>query len=345
MSNKSKTQETNRAAPEAVLPKMIRDRIFPHLIYVAAKLGIADLLADGPKSSAELAKAVKAQPHALYRVLRALASRGIFAETEDGCFELTPIAAPLQSGVPGSVRAWAIMTGENWFQHPFGELLYCVRTGKDAFSYVHGKGLFEYLKEDSEAGQIFNEVMSKLTEPQTDAVVAAYDFAGISNIVDIGGGKGTLIAAVLKANPRMQGVLYDLPYVVEEAKRVIKAEDLTDRCELIAGDMFESVPGGEVYILKRILHDWHDEHSISILKNCRRAIANNGRLLVVEGVVPAGNEPSQMKTDDINMMVVAGGLERTRAEFSALFDAAGFKLAKVFPTQSTLSIVEGVPVQ
>ena len=344
MSKKNNKQEAHRTAPEAVLPQMIRDRIFPHLIYVAAKLGIADLLAEGAKSSAELAKAVGAQPRSLYRVMRALASRGIFAENKNGKFELTPIAAPLQSDVPGSVRTWAIMTGESWFQRPFGEILHCVKTGKDAFSHVHGMALFEYLKQDSEAAETFNEVMTRFTETQTSAVVAAYDFSKIPKIVDIGGGKGTLISAILRANPRMQGVLFDLPYVIEEAKNLLGKESVADRCELLAGDMFEAVPNGEAFILKRVFHDWNDELSIAILNNCRRAITDNGRLLVVEGIVPPGNAPSQMKCDDINMMVAAGGIERTETEFSALFEASGFKLSNVFSTKATLSIIEAVPV-
>ncbi|MCK5055927.1 MAG: methyltransferase [Candidatus Aminicenantes bacterium] len=344
MSKQENLLDTNQPPSESVIPGIINNRIIPNLLYVAAKIGIADLLGNGPKSIDELAEAVKAYPQSLYRVLRTLASYGIFAENTDGQFELTPSAVPLQSDMPGSLRTWVILTGEDWFHRPFGELLYCVKTGKQAFNHVHGMSLFEYLKQDSEAAEIFNEVMTKFTEPMAASVAKSYDFSGISDIVDIGGGKGTLISAIMNINTGMHGILYDLPYVINEAKVLIEREGLSDRCKLVAGDMFESVPEGKVFILKRVLHDWDDTQCISILKNCRRSISDSGKLLVVEGVVPDGNAPSPLKSDDIRMMVVAGGLERTKAEFARIFNAAGFNLTEILPTKSTLSIIEAEPI-
>lgn len=327
-----------------LLPQIIMGRLIPHLVYVAAKLGIADLLADGPKRSDELARLVDAHPRTLYRVMRALTDSGIFIETEDGCFDLTPSAESLRSEVPGSVRSWAIMIGEDWFNQPFTRLLYSVKTGKDAFSHVHGQSLFRYLQQNNSASQLFNEVMTRLTNPVTDAVLAAYDFSGIPHIVDIGGGKGTLISAILTAYPRMHGTLFDLPQVIHEAGEFLEAEGLIDRCSLIPGDMFENVPEGRTYILKRVIHDWDDEKSLAILKNCRRSIARDGKLLLIEGVIPPGNQPSKMKLDDIAMLVILGGVERTRNEFSTLLSASGFKLVDVVPTQTSMCIIEAVPI-
>jgi hypothetical protein len=236
------------------------------------------------------------------------------------------------------------MIGEDWFNRPFTQLLYSVKTGKDAFTHVHGQNLFQYLHQDNDASRLFNEVMTRLTDPVTTTVINAYNFSEISHIMDIGGGKGTLISAILKANPRLQGTLFDLPQVVQEARKTLEDDGLIDRCRFIPGNMFESVPEGQNYILKRVIHDWDDEKAHTILNNCRRSISRDGKLLLIEGVIPPGNQPSKMKLDDIAMLVVIGGAERTRDEFSSLFSASGFKLVKVIPTQTSLSIIEAVPI-
>lgn len=343
-----KTRDQVPAVP--ALRLMITGFMVTQSIYVAAKLGIADLLKDGPKSCDELANAVRAHPDALCRMLRALASMGIFAENQNGHFELTPLAMPLQTGVPGSLRAWAVMMGEEWVWRPWGELLYSVRTGEIAFDRVFAMGLFDYLSRNPEAGETFNEGMTASPMQPASAVVAAYDFSRINTIVDVGGGHGAQIAAILKANPHTSGILFDLPHVIEGARSLLEVEGVAARCELVGGDFFQSVPiSGGAYILKAVIHDWDDDRSIAILKNCYRAMTNSGKLLLVERVMPARIEQSAvfhlLARFDLHMMVFnAGGRDRTETEFRALLDAAGFKLTNIFPTQSMSSIIEGVPV-
>ncbi|MCH7620651.1 MAG: methyltransferase [Chloroflexi bacterium] len=322
---------------------MIRGYRTPFLINVAAKLGIADLLRDGPKSSEELAQAVEAQPRFLYRVLRALASQGIFAENEAGQFQLTPVAELLQTGIPGSLRATAIMSA-GLYARSWGDLLYTLRTGKPSFDHVFGMGFWEYLDSNDEMGDYFNQSMTSRSGEEQGQVVDAYDFSGISKIVDVGGGQGSLIRAILQKHPHMHGTLFDLPEVVQGVYEIIEAEGLAERCEVVGGSFFDEVPSeGEAYFMQAVIHDWDDERSLSILKNCRRAIGNNGKLILVEAIIPSGNEPSPMKMGDINMMVLAGGLERTETEFRQLLDAAGFKLVNIIPIQPR-SIIESVPV-
>jgi SAM-dependent methyltransferase len=205
--------------------------------------------------------------------------------------------------------------------------------------------VWQYATQNPEAVAIFNEAMTELTTQISTAVVAAYAFSRSSKIVDIGGGNGALILSILQANPQMSGVLFDLPHVIESAKKHLDAAGLTGRCAVVAGDFFASVPsGGDTYILKNIIHDWDDEHALKILQNCHRAMAENGKLLLVEGIIPPGNEPSFGKLVDLNMLVMAGGGERTEAEYRALLAAAGFQLTNVVPLQSPLSfsVIEGV---
>jgi hypothetical protein len=341
------SESVNEASPlpAARLGAMIGGARATQLVYVAAKLGIADLLKDGPKGSDELARAVLAHPGTLNRVLRALTALGVFAETEDGRFELTPLAEPLQSDVTGSMRDFAIMYGEDWFWRPYGALLHSVRTGETPFEHVHGEGVFEYLDREPEAARVFNDAMTSLSGPHAATVVAAYDFSGISKIVDLGGGHGSLIAAILKANPNMRGVLYDRPSVVAGARDLLNAEGVAHRCELVAGDFFQSVPaGGDAYILKWIIHDFQDDRSVEILKNCRRAMADVGKLLLVERVVPRGKDGRSEKLADITMLAIPGGLERTEAQFSSLLRAAGFRLVRIVPTQTEMNVIEAVPI-
>ncbi len=331
-------QATDVPPPVALL-QLVTGYWVSQAIYVAAKLGIADLLKDGPKNDGELAKATGTHGRSLYRLLRALASVGVFAEAEDGRFGLTPLGECLQTGIPGSVRAITINHGERLYR-PWGELLHSVRTGEPAVKHV-----FECLAQNPESAAIFTEAMAEFTTQVSTAVVAAYDFSRCSKIVDVGGGNGTLLLSILQANPQMSGVLFDLPYVVEDARKHIAATDLTGRCEVVAGDFFASVPGGgDAYILKSIIHDWDDERALKILQNCHRAMAENGKLLLVEGVIPPGNEPFFGKLVDLNMLVMAGGGEHTEAEYRALFAAAGFTLTNVVPLQSpfSFSVIEGV---
>ncbi len=344
MSSEGSPQGTDQLTPSTVLKQMMDGYRVSKLIHVAAKLGIADLLKDGPKSSDDIAQSVGAHPQSLYRVLRALASFGVFAENGDGKFELTPLAQPLQNGVPGSVRALVTLSDEPGWQS-WGQLHYSVMTGKPALNHVFGMDIWEYRRRNPEAARTFNHAMTERTNQSVATVVAAYDFSGISKIVDVGGGHGALVAAILKAYPQMRGILFDLPSVIEGSRGAIEAAGVAPRCELVGGDFFESVPGGgELYIAQRVIHDWEDDRAVAILKNCRHAMKDNERLLVVELVVPPGNTPHPSKLLDIIMLVIEGGLERTESEFRDLFDAAGFRLTRIVPTQSPFSIIEGVPV-
>jgi predicted O-methyltransferase YrrM len=313
-------------------------------IAVAAKLRLADLLEDGPKSFDELAAETATHPPSLYRLLRALASVGIFAENGEGRFELTPLATPLQSDVPGSVRAMCAMRGEPWFWGAWGDLLHCVTTGESAFEHRHGKGLFELLSGDPAAMSLFAEAMTSMSETESAAVLAAHDFSAAKTVVDVGGGQGFLLAAILQANPSLRGVLFDLPDTVTRAHRVFESAGVRDRLEVIGGSFFDAVPaGGDAYMLKSVIHDWDDDRAVAILANCRRAMTTSGTLLLIERVIPSGNEPSVAKWMDVNMLVATGGRERTEAEYRSLYASAGFELTRITATAAYMSLIEGKP--
>lgn len=308
-------------------------------IYVAAKLGIADLLKDGPRPVPELAQATGTNPRALHRLLRALASIGIFAE-DHGRFALTPLAECL---LDPSTKAMATMRGE--FQYrAWGELLFSIQSGKSAFEKQHGKPIFDYFSENPETGKIFDQAMTGVHGRETDAMLAAYDFSGIGTLADIGGGNGSVITAVLKKYPTMKGILYDLPAVGERARANIRAAGLEGRCQVVAGNFFEAVPpGADAFLMRHIIHDWDNDKSLTILRNCRKAMGQGSRLLIVEGVVPPGNEPSVSKFFDLAMMVLPGGMERTEEEYRQLFKAGGFRLTRIVPTKTWVSVIEGEP--
>ena len=332
--------------PAERLQQMLRGFDVTQLIYVVAKLGVADHLEDGPRSSGELARAVGADPRALYRVLRAVASIGILARRGRDRFELAPLGELLRTGPPNSMRDSAIMWGEEWSWRAWGALLHSVQTGSTAFEHVAGMGLFEYLERNrGGAAEIFNNAMTRGSEAMVDEIVDAYDFSGIAKIVDVGGGHGAFLAGLLKANPQISGVLFDVPSVIEGAGDRIAAAGVADRCELVGGSFFESVPqGGDAYILKWIIHDWEDSKAVAILRNCRSAITEHGRLLLVERLLPAADEPYSQLRGDITMMVLPGGMERTEAEFRALLESAGFRLSEVIESPSELNVLVGTPI-
>jgi hypothetical protein len=313
-------------------------------ISVVAKLGVADALADGPQTVDALAAAADAHAPSLYRVLRALSSVGIFAEDDDGRFRLTPLAEPLRSDGPGAVRAMAILLGEDWAWRPWEHLLHSVWTGQSAFEQTHGLPIFDYLAQQPEAGAAFDAGMTGRSGPDDAAVAAGYDFSGFGTVVDVAGGRGSLLAAILRTHPTARGVLFEQAHVVSGATQYLDAAGLGSRCEIVAGDFLASVvAGGDAYVLKRVIHDWDDDHAVRILELCRRAMPATGRLLVIETVIPPGNEPSFGKLLDVLILVWTGGKERTEAEYRALLEAAGFELTRVVPTRSSLSVVEGVP--
>ncbi len=330
--------------PSARLMTLMAGSWISQAVYVAAKLGIADLLADGPRSSADLACATKAHADALHRILRALASVGIFAEAEDGRFALTPMAESLRSRAPGSLRALAVIRCEEWSWRAWGQLLHSARTGECAFEHVHGMQLFEYLARYPDAGRAFDAAMSSYSAMDDRAIAGAYDFRR-GTIVDVGGGQGSLLAAILRQNSEAHGVLFDLPHVVERAAALIGEAGLSDRCRGVAGDFFDHVPaGGDLYLMKMVIHDWDDERALAILTNCRRAMTANSRRLLLENIVLPGNGPAFSKLLDLQMMVLTpGGKERTAAEYQTLLARASFKVSGIRPTECLLSIIEAMP--
>jgi O-methyltransferase domain/Dimerisation domain len=312
-------------------------------VHVAAKLRLADHVKDGPRTSAELARETNTQPQALYRLLRALASVGCFAEDAQGRFGLTPMAECLLDR-PGSQYNVALMMGDEHYR-AWGDLLYSVQTGKPAFDKIYGKPVFDYLSEHAEQARIFDGAMTGFHGPETQAMIDAYDFSGIGTLVDVGGGNGTVLTAVLKRNPALKGVLYDLPGVIERATKNIADVGLADRCRAVPGSFFEGVPpGGDAYMMRHIIHDWTDEQSLTILRHCRKAMPANGRLLVIEMVIEPGNAPDVAKFLDLNMLVLPGGRERTAAEYRDLYAKAGFRLERIVPTPAPVSVIEGRPV-
>jgi ubiquinone/menaquinone biosynthesis C-methylase UbiE len=333
-------QDASGAAPHLTMHQMISGFWISRAIYVVAKLGIADLTKDQPRTATELALATGTHAPSLYRVLRALASVQIFSKDENDRFHLTPLAATLRSDAAGSLRYMA-MREEQYaaWEH----LLHSVKTGEIAFNHRLGMPIWEFFEKNPENAATFNNSMSHATAGINAALVGSYDFSSIGKIVDVGGGHGGLITAILKTTPNIKGVLFDASSVIEGAKRNMSAE-LRERCELVAGDFFKSVPdGGDAYLLKWIIHDWDDDQAIAILKNCHRAMPPSGKLLLVEAIVPLGNEPSPSKWFDLNMLVMTGGRERTEAEYRNLFRAAGFELTQVVPTPSPSSVIEGLP--
>jgi len=312
-------------------------------IGVAGELCIADLLEDGPKTAEELAQQTKVHARSLYRLLRACASVGVFSEDNEKRFSLTPLAEPLLSNAPGSLRAFAVMITTDWQYQTWAELPYSVKTGKPVFDKVHGMSSFEYFWSNEKAGKEFNDAMTSISAFTCEAVLNSYDFSTSSNLVDVGGGHGLLLASILKRYPHIKGILFDTPTIVEAAKELIDSHGVADRCERVGGDFFQSVPpGGDTYIMKHIIHDWNDEQCVTILKNCRNAMITNGKILVVEIVLPEDNEPSIGKFLDLQMLVNLPGCERTEAEYRILFDKAGFELSRAIPTISPFSIVEGI---
>jgi hypothetical protein len=323
------------------LDQMIGGYWISQAIYAAAKFGIADLLKSGPKTVAALADATATNPDALYRLLRALASVGIFAEGDGRQFALTPLAELLQADCPGSKRALALMSGDEQFRS-WGEIEYSIRTGKVAFDKVFGKPVFDYLADHPDKARIFDAAMVGIHGRESNAVSHAYDLSAIGVVADIGGGNGSQLTEILKQHPRLKGILFDQPHVIERARPSISAAGLSDRCQLVAGSFFETVPpGADAYILRHIIHDWDEEKCLTILRNCHRAMTLAGKLLVIESVIPPGNEPFGGKFLDLVMLMIPGGKERTEAEYRSLFQKAGFDLSQIVPTATEISVLVG----
>ena len=337
---------TDEASPRDALWRMTNAYQVSQAIHAAASLGIADLLEDGPKSVDGLAEATGAHAPALYRLLRALAGVGVFAERADGRFVLTPTAEYLRTDAPGSVRAWAMFIGQPYTWSAWAHLLDSIRSGEAAFPRLHGTSAWEYRAAHPEEGAVFDAAMTGLSSAVVEAVVQSYDFSKIEVLADVGGGHGALLAAILAANPALRGILFDQPHVVAGAGPLLEQAGVAERCEVVGGSFFEAVPeGADAYLLKSVVHDWDDASAIRILRTCREAmVGTTGRLLLVEGVIRAGNVPDPAKFRDLHMLVMLGGKERTAEDFEKLYAEAGFGLSGIIPTGSPLEIVEGTPL-
>ena len=331
--------------PQDAMFQIVLNFWMSRAVYIIAKLGIPDLLKDGPKTTNELAAATTTHAPSLYRVLRALASVGVVKARDEGKFELTPISELLVTDAPGSVR-WFMVSELGEEHYPaWGNLMHSVKTGEIAFDNAFGMNIWEYFSKNPEKGALFNDSMSVVTAVVNEAITSGYDFSGVRKLVDVGGGHGGLMTAILKKNPHLTGLVFDAPEVITGTREKIKAAGLSERCETVGGDFFQSVPaGGDAYILKWIIHDWDDEKSIKILRNIRQHLSGDSRLIVVDAVVPETDVLDFSKFFDLNMLVMTGGKERTEAEFRQLFQSAGFKLLRVIPTDLPTSIIEGRPV-
>lgn len=324
------------------LQQMIIGSWVSRAIQVAAKLGIADHLADGPKAVEELAAMAGASPRPLFRLLRALAGVGVFAGNADGRFRLTPLAEPLREGGPDSLRAFAVMIADEQ-DRCWNELCRAVRTGEPNFERLFGRSVFPYLAEHPEQARNFDVAMAGFGVRAMKAVLDAYDLSGVATLADVGGGVGSNLAAVLARYPGMRGLLFDRPHVVERARPRLELAGVSDRCTVAAGDFFEEAPGGaDAYMLGQILHDWDDARAGLILDNLRRAMPAGARLIAVDYVLPEGEGGVFGKLLDLHMMVVVGGGVRTEAEYRRLFADHGFRLARVVPTADEVSVIEGV---
>lgn len=331
--------------PHAALLQMILGKWVSSAISAAAHFAIADHLESGPKSPKELAALTGTQERPLYRLLRATASVGVFTELEDGRFAQTPLSEPLRTNAKPCVRHMAMMLTDDWHIRCWEQLPWCIETGKPASYKLHGMGMFDWMAQNPEKTGNFNQAMTDLSSGDAAAVVESYDFSRFEHIVDVAGGHGALLAAILDRAPRARGTLFDMPHVIEGAKEVGILARLADRSTLEAGSFFESVPGdADAYVMKFIIHDWYDPECIKILTLCRKGIRPGGRLLVVDQVVPARNQPGVSKFMDLEMLVLPGGMERTETEFRDLFAASGFRLERIIPTPGIQSIIEGVPV-
>lgn len=324
---------------------MILGKWVSSAISAAAHFGIADHLESGPKSPKELASLTGTQEQPLYRLLRANASVGVFTELEDGRFAQTPLSEPLRSNARPCVRNMAMMLTDDWHIRAWEQLPWCVETGKPASYKLYGMGMFDWMAQHPEKTRNFNNAMTDMSQGDAGAVVQSYDFSRFEHIVDVAGGHGTLLAAILDQAPKSRGTLFDMPHVIEGAKKAGILDRFADRCTLQAGSFFESLPkDADAYIMKFIIHDWYNPECVKILSNCRQGIRPGGRLLVVDQVVPARNEPGVAKLMDLEMLVLPGGMERTEKEFRELFAASGFRLERILPTLGLQCVIEGVPV-
>ncbi len=312
-------------------------------VCTAARLGVADRLADGPKSAAEIAGPLGAHAPTLHRLLRSLAGLGVVTERGGGRFALTPLGEAMRSDAPGAARSTLRTFGDPAFWRSWEEMEYSVKTGKPGFDKVWGMPIFDYFAAHPELASLFSETMVGFHGQEPPEVAAAYDFSKCGTVVDVGGATGNMLAAILSRHMGVRGVLFDRAHVVGDAPALLAAHGVADRVSIVPGDFFQSVAeGGDAYVLSHIIHDWTEEQCLTILGNVKRAMKPGAVLLIVETVLPEGDTPHQGKLQDMVMLVLPGGQERTEAEYATLLEKGGFRLARVVPTNSVVSIVEAV---
>ena len=339
-----KQNPANTPPPHAQLIQMVSAYWISKVIYAAAKLGLADLLAAGPKSAAELAGTTRTHAPTLHRLMRTLASLGVLTERDTQRFALTPLGEALKTGAPGSARASVITLGSPMFVGAFEEIMHSLETGRTGFEKAMGMPIFDYLAQHPDEASMFSETMVGFHGAEPAAVAAAYDFSVFKTVVDVGGATGNMLAAILTRHAGPRGVLFDLPHVVKDAPALLRQRGVEKRVTIEAGDFFKTAPaGGDAYLLSHIIHDWSEAQCLTILGHVRKAMKPDGRLLIVEFVLPAGDTPHPGKILDMVMLVVPGGQERTEAEYQPLLRKAGFRLTRVVPTESPVSVVEAVP--
>ena len=335
----------NISDPSAELTRLINGFQISQALYVAALLGVADHLKDGPKSADVVARACDAHPRSLYRLMRALAAVGVFHENDDMEFSLTPVGFCLTSDAVETRRNWARFIGRPGAWHAWGNLLHSIKSGEGAYQVTHGMDLWSYRRQNLEEQAIFDSAMTGNSLAQARAVLEAYDFKAFARIVDIGGGQGLLLREILLACPASRGVLFDQPQVVASTT-LLTTPGLENRVETLAGSFFDAIPpGGDAYVMKFILHDWDDDKAIDILRACSRAMSSTATLVVIERVIGPPNQVPEGKFSDLNMLVSHGALERTHEEFDDLFAKGGFRLVRVIPTRSPLSVIVGQQVR
>ena len=323
---------------------MVLNQMIPRCLYVAARLDLATRLAGDPKTASALADETEMHGPTLHRILRALASAGVFRETVASRFQNTELSATLRSDVPGSLRPWVLLHGGPTSWRSWGEFEHCAKTGTSAFEHLTGETVFDYLSRQPEQAAIFDQAMAAVTQMASDSIVNAYDFSGIGTLVDVGGGNGAMLCAILESNPKLRGVVFDLPHVGPAARNYIATRQLQDRCTFAGGSFFDSaLPAADAYFLQRVLHDWDDEHSVKILRACAQAARPSARVLISEAIVPPGNDPAYAKLIDLHMLVMThGGRERTPDEYRDLLASSGWTCTRVVSTSSPFSVVEGV---
>lgn len=339
------SQTPNRQSPQDQLRAMTRNWKLAPILYAITELEIADHLADSPKTVTELAELTDTHAPSLYRLLRAVVTIDLFHCNEMEQFDLTPLSNVLRKDVENSMRKIILWNCSPMFWRSWGELLHTLSTGEVAFQHAYGKGFFEHLDANPADSELFNVSMTRMTTEDAETMLTAFDFSEYTSVVDIGGGHGTLITAILQRYEDLHGAIFDLPQVVEGTQAIIESEGLSDRCQVIGGDFFQQVVSGYgLYIMKDIVHDWDDVQAIRILQKTHEAMSENARLLIMERIVPPNNEMHGSKWVDLTMMLVTGGKERTREEYQALLSQAGFEITRIIPTDAAYSIIETKPV-